>query len=460
MEPVIEVEGLGIEFLRNRRYRLSLREMVFKGQIVHPQGHVLGAAQRLLLGPAGRGRRPGRRATARARAPCSSSSPACCCRTRAPCDVHGGVAPLIELTGGFVGDLTARDNIWLTAGLHGLSREQIAERFDEIVDFAEIRDFLDTPFRHFSSGMQVRLGFAVITTLEEPIVLVDEVLAVGDKRFREKCYERMESLVDYGRTLFLVSHSEKDLERFCKRGLYIEGGAGAGGRAGRRRRRRSTTRTRSGSDRGRPARRPGGRRAPAGRPRARRRLPRHRGAAGCWGPPSTPGSPAPALRELAEAADARAVALVDARALTVPTVYGDVVADPRNDSAVLRTGDGRVVALRLRAAGAGPARRRPSWPAAALRRPCCPRPRRCWPCAARCASSGRGTSRSRSWTTSTRPRRWPPWTPSTRPPCGCAAPRAATTASCPRSWSVRCRGGSPAGPSAAASAPPRSRRSR
>ena len=72
--------------------------------------------------------------------------------------------------------------------------------------------------------MQVRLGFSVITTLDEPIVLVDEVLAVGDKRFREKCYERMESLVDHGRTLFLVSHSETDLERFCKRGLYIEGG--------------------------------------------------------------------------------------------------------------------------------------------------------------------------------------------------------------------------------------------
>ena len=199
--------------------------------------------------------------------------------------VHGGVAPLIELTGGFVGDLTARDNIWLTGGLHGLSREQIAERFDEIVDFAEIRESLDTPFRHFSSGMQVRLGFAVITTLEEPIVLVDEVLAVGDKRFREKCYERMESLVDHGRTLFLVSHSEKDLERFCKRGLYIEGGRGPGATGRSPTPSPSTTRTRSGSDRGRPARRPGGRRAPAGRPRARRRLPRHRGARGAGAHP-------------------------------------------------------------------------------------------------------------------------------------------------------------------------------
>jgi ABC-2 type transport system ATP-binding protein len=138
--------------------------------------------------------------------------------------VRGGVAPLIELTGGFVGDLTARDNIWLTAGLHGLSKEEIEERFDDIVAFAEIGDFLDTPFRHFSSGMQVRLGFSVVTTLDEPVVLVDEVLAVGDKRFKEKCYARMEELVGGGRTLFLVSHNERDLRRFCTRGLYLNGG--------------------------------------------------------------------------------------------------------------------------------------------------------------------------------------------------------------------------------------------
>jgi ABC-2 type transport system ATP-binding protein len=138
--------------------------------------------------------------------------------------VQGGVAPLIEVTGGFVGSLTARDNIWLTGGLHGLSKQQIEDRFDEIVDFAEVGDFLDTPFRHFSSGMKVRLGFSVITTLDEPIVLVDEVLAVGDRAFREKCYGRMEELLSGGRTLFLVSHSEADLRRFCKRGLYLNGG--------------------------------------------------------------------------------------------------------------------------------------------------------------------------------------------------------------------------------------------
>ncbi|NBO45634.1 MAG: ABC transporter ATP-binding protein, partial [Actinobacteria bacterium] len=97
-------------------------------------------------------------------------------------------------------------------------------RFDDIVDFAEVRDFLDTPFRHFSSGMKVRLGFSVMTSIEEPIVLVDEVLAVGDRNFKEKCYQRMESLLEQDRTLFLVSHSETDLLRFCTRGIYVRSG--------------------------------------------------------------------------------------------------------------------------------------------------------------------------------------------------------------------------------------------
>jgi ABC-2 type transport system ATP-binding protein len=95
-----------------------------------------------------------------------------------------------------------------------------------MVDFAgpQVREALDRPYRHLSSGMQVRLGFAVISSLDEPIFLVDEVLAVGDKAFREKCYERMENLLSQGRTLFLVSHSERDLKRFGTRGLYLRKG--------------------------------------------------------------------------------------------------------------------------------------------------------------------------------------------------------------------------------------------
>jgi len=223
--PVIEVDGLGISFRRNRARNQRLRDVLLdrspqkqrKGEFwalrdvsfqVHP-GEAVG-----LVGGNGQGKSTLLKLIAGVLLPDEG-------RLR----VHGGVAPLIEVTGGFVGDLTARDNIWLTAGLHGLSRREIASRFDEIVDFAEVGDFLDTPFRHFSSGMKVRLGFSVVTTLDEPVVLVDEVLAVGDRAFREKCYDRMNELLSGGRTLFLVSHNENDLRRFCTRGLYLKGGS-------------------------------------------------------------------------------------------------------------------------------------------------------------------------------------------------------------------------------------------
>ena len=226
MAPVIEADGLGISFKRNRRRNRRLRDLLAgrapakrkkKGEFwalrdlsfsVEP-GEAVG-----LVGGNGQGKSTLLKLIAGVLLPDEG-------RLR----VHGGVAPLIEVTGGFVGDLTARDNILLTAGLHGLSKAQIAERFDAIVDFAEVRDFLDTPFRHFSSGMKVRLGFSVVTTLDEPVVLVDEVLAVGDRAFREKCYDRMGELLSGGRTLFLVSHNEADLRRFCTRGLYLSGGS-------------------------------------------------------------------------------------------------------------------------------------------------------------------------------------------------------------------------------------------
>jgi len=138
--------------------------------------------------------------------------------------VRAAVAPMIEVTGGFSGDLTVRDNIWLAAGLKGLSRRQIAERFDEIVEWAEISHRLDTPFRHLSSGMKAKVGFSVITTVDRPIVLVDEVLAVGDRAFQQKCYARVEQMLGQGRTVVLVSHSAVHVERFCRRGLYLRDG--------------------------------------------------------------------------------------------------------------------------------------------------------------------------------------------------------------------------------------------
>ncbi|WP_270886440.1 ABC transporter ATP-binding protein [Pedococcus sp. 5OH_020] len=224
-KPVISVSDLGIEFYRSRRRQLSLREMIFHGRSGAPvetfwalrdisfdihKGEAVG-----LVGGNGSGKSTLLKMIAGVLLPDAGSV-----------EVTGGVAPLIELTGGFVNDLTARDNIYLTAGLHGLSKDRIEEHFDEIVDFAgpEVRAGLDMPYRHFSSGMKVRLGFAVITTLDEPIVLVDEVLAVGDRAFREKCYRRMEALLETGKTLFLVSHSEGDLKRFSTRGLFLKRG--------------------------------------------------------------------------------------------------------------------------------------------------------------------------------------------------------------------------------------------
>lgn len=224
-QPVIDVRGLGVEFYLARRRRLSLREMVLRRENTSPtetfwalkdvsfrvgHGEAVG-----LVGSNGSGKSTLLKTVAGVLLPDEGTV-----------SVTEGVAPLIELTGGFLGELSARENVYLTAGLHGLSKDEVDDRFESIIDFAgpQVRHALDMPFRHFSSGMQVRLGFAVITTLDEPIILVDEVLAVGDKDFREKCYVRMENLLAEGRTLFLVSHSEADLRRFCTRGLYLRQG--------------------------------------------------------------------------------------------------------------------------------------------------------------------------------------------------------------------------------------------
>ena len=226
MRTVIEAERLGIRFHINRRRRSQIRDMLFRTKqpaaslankefwalrnisFSVAEGEAVG-----LVGANGSGKSTLLKLIAGVLLPDEGAV-----------RVEGGVAPLIELTGGLVGNLSARDNIVLTAGLHGLSRQEVERRFDEIVEFAEVGEFLDLPTRHFSSGMKVRLAFSVVTSIDEPIVLVDEVLAVGDRAFREKCYKRMETMLSGGRTLFLVSHNESDLRRFCTRGLYLRKG--------------------------------------------------------------------------------------------------------------------------------------------------------------------------------------------------------------------------------------------
>lgn len=222
-QQAIVVEDLGVRFRRNRRGRRSLKDL-FAGKrrrtrpgefwalrevsfTVEP-GEAIG-----VVGRNGQGKSTLLKLVAGVLLPDEG-------RVR----VDGGVAPLIEITGGFVGDLTVRENVRLTAGLHGMSRAEVARRFDDIIAFAEIPDFVDTPYKHLSNGMKVRLAFAVVSQLDEPILLVDEVLAVGDRAFREKCYRRIDELLADGRTLFFVSHNERDLRRFCTRGLYLDKG--------------------------------------------------------------------------------------------------------------------------------------------------------------------------------------------------------------------------------------------
>jgi len=224
MSVVIDVKDIGVSFRRNRKRNFSIREMLLQQKNTSPKGEFwalrninfqVNAGEAVgLMGANGQGKSTLLRIIAGVLLPDEGSV-----------TVSGGVAPLIELTGGLKSDLTARDNIALVAGLHGVSRSELKKRFDSIVEFAEVGDFLDTPVRHFSSGMKVRLGFSIVTSIDEPIILVDEALAVGDAAFKEKCYIRMKDLLNQGKTLFLVSHKEKDLKEFCTRGLYLKNGA-------------------------------------------------------------------------------------------------------------------------------------------------------------------------------------------------------------------------------------------
>ncbi|MBN9606473.1 MAG: ABC transporter ATP-binding protein [Actinomycetales bacterium] len=221
--PVISVRGLGIRFRRNRTARRDFKDLfagrhrrTLPGEFwalrdvsfdVQP-GEAIG-----VVGRNGQGKSTLLKLVAQVLLP-----------DEGEVHVAAGVAPLIEITGGFVNDLTVRENVYLTAGLHGMTRAEIDARYDEMIAFAELEEFQNTPYKHLSSGMKVRIAFAVVSRLEEPILLVDEVLAVGDKAFRDKCYRRIDELLAGGRTLFFVSHSDRDLRRFCRRGLYLDRG--------------------------------------------------------------------------------------------------------------------------------------------------------------------------------------------------------------------------------------------
>ena len=138
--------------------------------------------------------------------------------------INGSVAPLIELGAGFDGNMTARENIFLNGCMLGHSEKYMKEHFDEIVDFAELWDFLDSPIKNYSSGMKARLGFSVATMVRPQILIVDEILAVGDYKFRKKCEKRMNDMLSSGTTLMYVSHSTEEVKNLCDHALWLNKG--------------------------------------------------------------------------------------------------------------------------------------------------------------------------------------------------------------------------------------------
>lgn len=138
--------------------------------------------------------------------------------------VYGSVAPLIELGAGFDGDLTARENIFLNGAVLGYDNRFMEEHFDDIVDFAELKDFLDMPIKNYSSGMAARLGFAIATVVRPDILICDEVLAVGDYAFQQKCEQRMNDMRNQGTTLLFVSHSIESVKEVCNHALWLKKG--------------------------------------------------------------------------------------------------------------------------------------------------------------------------------------------------------------------------------------------
>lgn len=141
------------------------------------------------------------------------------------CIVRGNIAPLIELGAGFDPELTARENIYLNGSLLGYTKEFIDDNLEGIIEFAELRDFMDMPLKNFSSGMTARIAFAIATITEPDILIVDETLSVGDVFFQEKCERRIQHFIESGDvTVLFVSHSIEQVERICQRAIWIEKG--------------------------------------------------------------------------------------------------------------------------------------------------------------------------------------------------------------------------------------------
>lgn len=199
------LKGLLLSFLPRRIERLvALREVSFtihKGETVGVIGQN-GSGKSTLLGIIARVYKP----------------------TSGTIEVNGRVAPLLELGAGFHPDLTGLENIYFNGVILGLTRKQVAERLDAIIQFAELEGYIDAPIRTYSSGMLMRLGFAIAVHVDADILLVDEVLAVGDARFQQKCYDKIAEFQREGRTILFVSHDMDAIQQVAKRVLWLDKG--------------------------------------------------------------------------------------------------------------------------------------------------------------------------------------------------------------------------------------------
>lgn len=137
---------------------------------------------------------------------------------------HGHIAPMIELGAGFDPNYTGRENIFLYGSVLGFSREFLESKYEEILEFSELGDFIDVPIKNYSSGMRARLGFSIATVVEPEILILDEVLSVGDAKFRKKCEKKMQGMFDHGVTVLFVSHSLEQVKRLCNKAIILEHG--------------------------------------------------------------------------------------------------------------------------------------------------------------------------------------------------------------------------------------------
>lgn len=139
-------------------------------------------------------------------------------------EVNGKLTSLLELGAGFHPDFTGRENIYFNAAIFGLTKEEIDKRVDTIIEFSELGDFIDSPVRTYSSGMYMRLAFSVAINVDAEIILIDEILAVGDQHFQDKCFEKLEELAQSDKTIVIVSHSLESVKQLCKRAIWIRDG--------------------------------------------------------------------------------------------------------------------------------------------------------------------------------------------------------------------------------------------